>query len=240
VIHPAENTPVIQNYRIGERRAFLLSYPEEAMQATETHLESNWGADSSTRNDKTREMQDILSRYRPRFERSAYRNLGNAADAEDAVQDAMLAAYVHLDQFKGQAQMSTWLTSIVTNSARMQLRRRPRQIHVSLDEPLGELQEYPLTDRLPDSRPTPEDDFRTAELRGHIVQAVAQLSPPLQRTYRLCGLNGLSLKEAAHTLGVAEGTVKAQMSRARAKLTRLLRQALRLDRRSVNARSPRF
>jgi RNA polymerase sigma-70 factor (ECF subfamily) len=208
------------------------------MQATETYLESDRHVDSSTRNNKTLEMQDVLSRCLPRFHRSAYRNLGNAADAEDAVQDAMLAAFVHLDQFKGQAQMSTWLTSIVTNSARMQLRKRPRRIHVTLDEPLREDQEYSLTDRLADSRPTPEDDFRKAELRGHIAQAVAQLSPPLQRTYQLCGLNGLSLKEAAHTLGVAEGTVKAQMSRARAKLTRLLRRTLRLDRRSVNARSP--
>jgi RNA polymerase sigma-70 factor, ECF subfamily len=208
------------------------------MQATETHLENDRHVNSSTRNNKTREMLDVLSRYLPRFHTRAFRNLGNAADAEDAVQDAILAAYVHLDQFKGQAQMSTWLTSIVTNSARMQLRKRPRRIHVSLEEPLREDQEYSLTDRLADSRPTPEDDFRSAELRGHIVQAVAQLSPPLQRTYQLCGLNGLSLKEAAHILGVAEGTVKAQMSRARAKLTRLLRRVLRPDRRSVNARTP--
>ncbi|MGB8325001.1 MAG: RNA polymerase sigma factor [Candidatus Acidiferrum sp.] len=208
------------------------------MQAIEAHLESDPGVYSITRNSKNREMQDVLSRHLPQFHRSAYRNLGNAADAEDAVQDAMLAAYVHLDQFKGQAQMSTWLTSIVMNCARMQLRRRPRRPHVSLDEPLGEDQEYLLADRLADSRPSPEDFCRNAELRGHIVEAVAQLSPSLQRTYQLCGLNGLSLKEAAHTLGVAEGTVKAQMSRARTKLTRLLRRALRLNRRSVKARSP--
>jgi RNA polymerase sigma-70 factor, ECF subfamily len=208
------------------------------MQATETHLQSDRSVDSSTGNNKTREMQDVMSRYLPRFHRSAYRNLGNAADAEDAVQDAMLAAYVHLDQFKGQAQMSTWLTSIVTNCARMQLRRRARRTHVSLDEPLGEDQEHSLSELLADSRPSPEDDCRHAELRGHIAEAVAQLSPALQRTYQLCGLNGLSLKEAAHTLGLAEGTVKAQMSRARAKLTRSLRRALRLNRRSVNARSP--
>jgi RNA polymerase sigma-70 factor (ECF subfamily) len=207
------------------------------MQAIETHLESDRYVDGSTRNQKIREMQDALSRYLPRFHRSAYRDLGNAADAEDAVQDAMLAAYVHLDQFRGQAQMSTWLTSIVTNCARMHLRKRPRRAHVSLDEPFGEEQEHSLSERLPDSSPSPEDDCRSAELRGHIVEAVAQLSPSLQRTYRLCGLNGLSLKEAAQTLGVAEGTVKAQMSRARAKLIRMLRRALRLDRRSVKARS---
>jgi RNA polymerase sigma-70 factor, ECF subfamily len=208
------------------------------MHATETHLESDRHVDGSTRNHKTCEMRDVLLRYLPRFHRRAYRNLGNAADAEDAVQDAMLAAYVHLDQFKGQAQMSTWLTSIVTNCTRMQLRRRPLRPHVSLDEPLGEDQEHSLSEILADSRPSPEDDCRSAELGRHIAEAVARLSPSLQRTYRLCGMNGLSLKEAAHTLGVTEGTVKAQMSRARAKLTRLLRRSLRMDRRSVKVRIP--
>jgi RNA polymerase sigma-70 factor, ECF subfamily len=208
------------------------------MQAIQAYLEKDRHVDVSAGNNPTREMQDVVSRYLTRFHRNAYRYLRNAADAEDAVQDAMLAAYVHRDQFRGQAQMSTWLTSIVTNCARMHLRRRPSRTPVSLDETFGEDQDHSLSDLLADSGPSPEDDCRIAELRGLIVEAVAQLSPPLQRTYQLCGLNGLSLKEAAHTLGVAEGTVKAQMSRARAKLTRLLRRTLRLDRRSVNARSP--
>src|SRR3984893_6535334 len=105
----------------------------------------------------TREMQDVLSRYLPSFYRRAYRYLGNAADAEDAVQDALLSAYKHLDQFKGEAQMSTWLTAIVTNSARMAVHSRPRQIHVSLDEKLTEEQESPVSERLADGRPRPED-----------------------------------------------------------------------------------
>jgi RNA polymerase sigma-70 factor, ECF subfamily len=45
--------------------------------------------------------------------------LGNKADAEDAVQDAVLAACKHLNQFRGDAQLSTWLTAIVINCARM-------------------------------------------------------------------------------------------------------------------------
>src|ERR1700720_4350678 len=90
----------------------------------------------------TREMQDVLSRDLPVFYRRAYRHLGNAADAEDAVQDALLSAYKHLDQFKGQAQMSTWITAIVANCVRMYLRRRPQQTHLSLDEQFGEEPEY--------------------------------------------------------------------------------------------------
>ena len=77
------------------------------------------------------EMNQALSRCRASFFRSAYRFLENPADAEDAVQEALLSAYKHIDQFRGEAQISTWLTAIVSNSARMQLRKRPRNIHVS-------------------------------------------------------------------------------------------------------------
>jgi len=98
------------------------------MQATEEYIGSKQPSDIRIPEARTREMQDALSRYRPMLQRRAYQQLGNAADAEDAVQDALLSAYKHLDQFKGQAQVSTWLNAIVTNCARMQLRRRPRQL----------------------------------------------------------------------------------------------------------------
>src|ERR1700739_4093861 len=95
----------------------------------------------------------------PALDRGAYRLLGNKTDAEDAVQDALLAAYKHLNQFRGDAQLSTWLTTIVINCARMNLRKRSRYTHVSLDSRNGEDQEYPpLSDILVDHRPNPEDE----------------------------------------------------------------------------------
>jgi RNA polymerase sigma-70 factor, ECF subfamily len=205
------------------------------MQGTEPHIGCEQHRNPRIREERTHEMHDILSRCLTSFYRSAYRQLGNVADAEDAVQDALLAAYVHLDQFKGQAQMSTWLTSIVTNCARMQLRRRPRQPHVSIDEQVGEDPEYCLADRLADSGPSPEDECRNSELHGRLLQSLAQLSPSLRKAFQLRDLNGLTVREVAHILGVAEGTVKAQIWRARAKLTRLMRRALRPERHSVLA-----
>src|SRR5207253_10735935 len=164
------------------------------------------------------EKGDVLSRRLPSFYRSAYRFLGNAADAEDAVQDALLSAYKHLDQFRGQSQMSTWLTAIVSNCARMQLRRRPSQIHVSLDERIGEEQEYSLSERLAGRGPDTEDECRYSELNARLRQLAAQLSPPLRKAFQLRDLDGLTTSEAANLLGVADGTVKAQVARARAKL----------------------
>jgi RNA polymerase sigma-70 factor, ECF subfamily len=118
------------------------------------------------------------------------------------------------------------LTSIVINCARMQLRRRFRHIHVSLDEPIGEEQENCLSERLADCAPSPEDDCRHSELRGRVMQLLPQLSPPLRKAFQLRDLDGLTTGEAAQILGVPDGTVKAQVARARAKLTRLMRPAL--------------
>ena len=94
----------------------------------------------------------------------AMRQLENGADAEDAVQDAFLSAYTHLDQFKRQARMSTWVTTIVINSARMKLRRRPQRMHVALsDQSHGQDSEQVL-EMLRDHRPDPEEVSRLNEL----------------------------------------------------------------------------
>ena len=71
--------------------------------------------DVSDRNSAVPEMQEVLSLHLPSFYRCALRLLGNAADAEDAVQEALLAAYRHIDQIRGQAHLTTWLTTIVRN-----------------------------------------------------------------------------------------------------------------------------
>jgi len=195
------------------------------MQTTPAYMGSEQSADVPIHEKETREMQRVLSRSQPTFYRRAYRCLGNAADAEDAVQDALLSACRHLGQFKGQAQMSTWLTAIVTNCARMQLRRRPRQTHLSLDERSQGEREYCWSERLADRRPSPEDECQKSELRVRLTQFAAELSPPLRKAFQLRDLDGLTTREAARILREPEGTVKAQLARARAKLRRIMRRS---------------
>src|ERR1700746_1021632 len=124
-----------------------------------------------------RKLQDVLSLRLPCFYRCAFRLLGNAADAEDAVQEALLAAYKHINQFRGQSQISTWLTTIVRNCALMQLRKRPRQIHFPLEEKFGEEQPRFLWEGLTDERPSPEEEFRRSELTARLRKCTALLSP---------------------------------------------------------------
>jgi RNA polymerase sigma-70 factor (ECF subfamily) len=170
--------------------------------------------------ERAQEFANVVSRNLPMFYKRAFRFLGNAPDAEDAVQDALLSACKHFGQFRGQAQLSTWLTAIVTNAARMQLRRR-RGSCLPLEQQQGE-DGLTLSERLPDSRPGPEETCSTSEAHALLISAVKQLSPTLRATFQLRDIDGLTTKETACLLGVPEGTVKAQLARARAKLARIM------------------
>ena len=191
------------------------------MSAIATFIEGERAVRSGVFHERAQELDSVVSRYLPMFYKRAFRFLGNATDAEDAVQDALLSAYKHLGQFRGQAQLSTWLTTIVTNAARMQLRRR-RSSYLSLDEEQGE-DGLTFSEQLPDSRPSPEEVCSTAEARDRLVEGVKRLSPKLRQAFQLREIDGLSTKEAALILGVPEGTVKAQLARARAKLAGIIR-----------------
>jgi len=186
------------------------------------------------------QLEQILASGLPPLYRRAYRILGNAADAEDAVQDALLAAYTHLDQFRGQAQISTWLTTIILNCARLQLRRRAKHIQVSLDESTGGPQSVSASERLADQRPNPEDEYIESELSIRLTHLHSQLSPTLRRTFLLRDVDGLSIRETARILGVPTGTVKAQSARARKKLKELMWRTLRPRSRRLPNRLLRF
>jgi RNA polymerase sigma factor (sigma-70 family) len=205
------------------------------MKINESGMPASGGVASS-------QMLHAISSRLPSLYRSAYRLLGNKADAEDAVQDALLAAHKHLHQFRGDAQISTWLMTIVINCARMQLRRRSRHIQLSLDSRIGEDKEYSISDTLVDERPNPEDEYHVYKLNARLMKSAARLSPILQKTFQLRFVHQLSIRETARVLGVPAGTVKAQTARARAKLMKAMRGLHGHDqaqRKSCSPRRPR-
>jgi RNA polymerase sigma-70 factor (ECF subfamily) len=234
--HAAENTPPSCLAVDWHAACILQTQPggPDNMQKTESSIASEQHLDVCILEKETQEMKDVLARSMPSFYKRAYRYLGNAADAEDAVQDALLSACQHLEQFKGQSKMSTWLTTIVINSALTKLRRRPRQIHMSLDDQFGEEPGYCVSDRLADQRPSPEDECIKSDLHEHLMNFVEELPPSLNKAFQLRDLNGMTTSEAAHVLGVADVTVKAQVSRARARLKQMLGEALDAQPRSTS------
>jgi len=196
------------------------------MRYTENLIEGSKGVALDSAKPSPAEMLSVLSHCLPSLYRYAYRFLRNKADAEDAVQDALTAALEHLHQFRGDAQFSTWLTTIVINCARMHLRKQSRYIHVSLDSRIGEVREYPLSDILVDDRPNPEDESHRSMLHGRLMKSAAELSPTLRKTFHLRFVHHLSICETARLLGVPIGTVKARTARARAELLKAMRRLL--------------
>src|SRR5438445_6242580 len=104
---------------------------------------------------KVEELIDVITHHSGRFRRIALGHLSNAADAEDAVQDALLSALTHVHQFRGQAKMSTWLTTLVINSARMKLRRRITAVQLGVSDGQQDL----LAEIVSDTRPGREEAY---------------------------------------------------------------------------------
>ena len=187
---------------------------------------------------RVQELTDVIASHSLRFRRIALGHLGNAADAEDAVQDALLSAVTHVHQFRGQAKMSTWLMTIVINSARMKLRRRSPQVQVALDEPCGE-RSLPPADMVSDTRPGPEELYRKRQIAETLAHATLRLSPVLLTTFRLRDVDGLSIRETAQFLGVPTGTVKARLARARRRLRQVIQKSFRERiKQSTHSRQP--
>ena len=171
-------------------------------------------------------MTEVIIRHSARFRRIALGHLSNAADAEDAVQDALLSALTHVHQFKGQAKMSTWLTTIVINSARMKLRRRLTSVQLAVDETDGD-QDLGLEHTVSDTRPGPEEACRKREMAETLAHATSRLSPTLRTTFQLRDVDGLSIRETANLLGVPTGTIKARLARARVRLREAMSKSVR-------------
>jgi len=174
---------------------------------------------------KVQELTEVITHHSAGFRRIALGHLSNVADAEDAVQDAWLSALTHVHLFRGQAKMSTWLTTIVINSARMKLRRRLTSVQLALDKTDG--QQDLLEDILSDTRPGPEEAYREREIAETLAHATSRLSPTLRTTFQLRDIDGLSIRETADLLGVPTGTVKARLARARVRLREVMGKSIR-------------
>jgi RNA polymerase sigma-70 factor (ECF subfamily) len=167
--------------------------------------------------DRFVEFANLMAHALPRFQRMAMRWLHSREDAEDAVQDALLSAFTHLSNFGGRARMSSWVISIVINSVRMHLRKRRRKAlpldQVALDGSCT------VAEMLPEPGRNPEQTCQQAELHTILALSIGQLSPTQRNALELYALKGLSLKEAAETLGIPVGTLKAQLARGRRRLS---------------------
>jgi RNA polymerase sigma-70 factor, ECF subfamily len=169
-------------------------------------------------------FEDVVSQYSPVLFRVALRRLRNVQDAEDAVQDALLSAHKYIGQFQGRSKLSTWLTTIVSNAALQKLRRHSRYEMLSLELD-REHDGVAWANKLTDAGPSPETICARAEMNEKLRRALEQLSPKLRMAIQLYDLDGISMREAANTLGVSKGAMKSRVKRARESLNEAMGRA---------------
>ncbi len=144
----------------------------------------------------------------------AYRLLDDTDASGDAVQDSFIKAYRALDSFRG-GSFKSWLMRIVTNTCYDVLRARQRRKTDSLDSIPVENEYIPA---LTDTRESPQQYVERQELAGLITVAIRSLPEDQRASIVLCDVEGYSYEEIAEITGVAIGTVKSRISRARMKV----------------------
>lgn len=145
-----------------------------------------------------------------------YRITRNWQDAEDALQEALMKAFLHLDSFQGKASFSTWFTSIAVNTALMLLRKRRGVLEITIDN-AGEAGTHSEW-KLKDSRDNPEQCFERQQRANLIQSGILQLPPELRKVVELQHSRDLSNKEIARCLGISLASTKSRLLRARTAL----------------------
>jgi RNA polymerase sigma-70 factor (ECF subfamily) len=158
----------------------------------------------------------------------AARLLGEAEEARDVAQNVFLHVYRKLGQFEGRSTLRTWIYRITVNQCHNR-RRWWQSRRGEKEEPLDEALSGPHARLLADARPqaSPFDETRRRERSRRVHRGLLRLSFDHRAVLVLREIEGLSCEEIAATLGVAQGTVKSRLSRAREALRRELGDLLR-------------
>lgn len=169
-----------------------------------------------------RAFEELITRHETRVYRLLYRMMGNREDAEDLTQETFLSLHRHGHRFRAESRFSTFIYRVAANAAlnrrRSLGRGRARMERLKARQAAG--------DHLPSSPRDPEDSTLGAELSDHVREALDELSPSLRMPVLLYDIEGLAYGEIARVLGIAEGTVKSRIHRARQALRERLKELL--------------
>ena len=164
----------------------------------------------------------MMRRHNRRLYRLARATLRNDADAEDALQEAYLAAYRNMAAFRGESTLFTWLSRLLLNECYGRLRKHSRRVALFpiADDIEKEVDAMTINDFNP-----PYHAAARAELRGLLEARLDALPVSFRTVFVLRSVEELSVEETAHCLGIPEATVRSRHFRANA----LLREALSRD-----------
>lgn len=162
-------------------------------------------------------FEEFTASQMQRILRTTYRITRNREDAEDAMQDACLQAFVHFQDFDGRSKFGTWLTKIAINSALMTLRKRKTGRIVSLDSARNS-EESNAFQELRDPTLDAEQRYLQTERETTLCDAIKELRAPLRAVVEAAQLGERSMRETAEIVGVSLAATKARLFHARAAL----------------------
>jgi len=156
------------------------------------------------------------------YSRRVYRKLlsitKNREDAEDALQDAFLRAYIALHMFEGRSSFYSWFTRIAINSALITLRKRRAHPEVSFDHP-QETDGENFAIEFKDAGPNPEQICVHRQRCARVLNAIWKLQPRLRQVIEMQMRQSWTVREIAQSLEISEAAVKSRLFRARKRLT---------------------
>jgi RNA polymerase sigma-70 factor (ECF subfamily) len=161
-----------------------------------------------------------------RVYRVALRTTGNAADAEDVVQDTFVRAWSGLARVSDFGAVGGWLCSVARNVGTDRVRSSIRRRAWSIDAPTED-GSLPLRDALVAEGPLADEQLAGARAGALLADAIAALKEKHRMVLTLREIDGLSYEEIAESLGVAVGTVESRLHRAREALSKKLRHMAR-------------
>ena len=170
-------------------------------------------------------FETLVGRYERKIFRLTQNITQNREDAEDAMQEAFLKAFEHLQSFEGNSRFYTWLVRIAVNQALMKLRKRRPNV-VSLDEEIDTGEDL-VPREVEDWGPSPADRYAQTELSEILTKVIGELDPPFRIVFQLRDIEELSTEETADALGLSVPAVKSRLLRARLKLRQALNQYFR-------------
>jgi RNA polymerase sigma-70 factor (ECF subfamily) len=169
---------------------------------------------------ETSAFRELVENHKRALFNLAYDLLRNAQDAEDISQEAFIKVYRSIGDFRGEAQLGSWMYRIVVNLC---LNRR-RKKALSAMELRESFEDEEMHQSMPTHDPTtnPEKATEAVMMRQHLRQALEQLSPQQRTIFVLRHDDDLPLAEISKMLRISEGTVKSQLFRALRKLQEAL------------------
>jgi RNA polymerase sigma factor (sigma-70 family) len=165
---------------------------------------------------------ELCERHSKRIFHTTFRITRNREDAEDALQDSLLSAFVHLGKFDGRSSFATWLTRIAINSALMKIRKNRACREVSMEEPVDIAEKRPHYEPA-DCAPDPEQRCVQLEREHIVTAAVRELRPAIRQAVEIRQLQECSVNETAQTLGISVAATKGRLFQARAALRKASR-----------------